>query len=301
MWEAFRKYSLPAWQGKCDPALTLAPDVVLGPFINGLRSVPLQVNFAALVPKAKEAVGHEYWPWHHSLYFVRDLWRGFGTNYGLLFDKAMRDYPAEVVSAHDAPYMKSGGRCLNSGIEFCSDETLSDPVYLARESAHLMAMVHGGANLNVRDIQASFMQEAAYQALAREETPRGMAARQHRLWEYTALRTHIEDACTILKGGAARNVEEDRAAFYLHRHPFAGLLAISMYEDFKDMPDSRKNNLMTLLYRSSDALALYDVVGAFDIRFEQAGIRAAAALRNEAQHFNVLMRTRPQLILTNAR
>lgn len=194
-------------------------------------------------------------------------------------------FPTTALEEKDSPHMKSGGLCSEEGIRFRCDGSLSDPVYMAHESGHLMALGGDHAARNIVELQAFFVQEAAYDFLIQKGEPLARQARIHRLEEYTGLTARINRAMRILETVADNpNDEQDHDVWYMHGHPFAALVTISIYENFLKMTSAQKAAALEVLYEGGAQTTYHDILGSFGVAdLRQAGRHAWKNLQDEAK------------------
>ncbi|MCB1538076.1 MAG: hypothetical protein KDJ49_03745 [Alphaproteobacteria bacterium] len=252
MWDAYRKHSFRCWEGLCNPVETLVPDAMLEPLFAGLRSAGFKFNHQALssMQAGLEAAGG--WPWEKTLEFVTQVWDDVGGQaYRALFETRLAEKPMRAYPADQSPHMKSGGDCDENGIRFRANKSILDPVYMAHESGHLVAVRDGICDANVNELQAFFVQEAAYNRL-QGVCAYSKAAWVQRLYDLFTIACKIDMNVWLLKADVMRMRSVDgkqrRGVIYLHRHGFAGVLASAMYRNFWGMSAQAREDALGVLF-----------------------------------------------------
>lgn len=283
----YERFTWPMWKGQGNPETGLIEDAVLGPFVDGLREAKIGVQVKELNKVRNEIIRDPKWTWDQTKEFTREVWAHILPAQRDRYDSMHARFPTDMLPDGDAPHMTSGGHCGDEGIKFRCDGSLSDPVYMAHESGHLMALGQADhARRNVVELQAFFGQEAAYGYLIGKGEPLAKQARIHRLDEYSRLTMHINQAVELLgeHKDAEGHSKEDSALWYMHGHPFAGLVIISAYKNFKQMSPAQKAAALEVLYEGGSQTTYHDILGTFGVDdMRKAGLDAANHLRDEAK------------------
>ncbi len=311
---SFQKYSDPNWGYWRSFAGCYVPDEIFEPVLDALKETASQtLKHAETINQAnRRIVTEQKWGWPETLNFVADCWMDVDPAYSAKIKGA---FDNDCLRIADVMPGRGGGRCPGDYIEFERDGTLNDPVYMAHETGHLMAILMAlgkedpHPQSNIAEIQAFFMQEKSYDHLIKQaDTPEeGRAIRLHRLADYTSClscipfcvwimnqqKGNIEETDTLRSSFAAWAIEDERSlarcqqwleddnkpvafkAQMLHSHPFATLITADLYKRYLAAAPDTQKHMIKTLYEGGFETSLQDVLSAFGIQ-TQTDLREAA-------------------------
>lgn len=304
----FEKYSGPDWpceNGRAR-AYTFVPDEIFEPVLTTLRlhAHDILKHSDILMIESLKAGRGRVWSWQETMTAVQSMWQELDKGYG----QFMTDIIDNAAFRHkDAPTGRGDGRCFSDYVEIERDGSVNDPVCAMHESGHLAAFLkapdqdNNEPAPNIKEIQAMFAQEQAYEWLTTHafNAEEARSVRRHRLNYYTGLLSNIplylfkmERPATCQIGLAdtfARWSVDIRMLPYLmrdqefnnkgpqnlHLHPFAAMLASALFERFQGKEAEDRKRILSVLYEGGPETTLMDVLSAFDIETPE-DVRVAA-------------------------
>lgn len=317
----FQKFSRETWvQPRTrGPGHDCVPDEIYAPLIDVLREqASCILPYTRLSAGVSLALGrNRTWEWQETLDLVQSVWDRVGGDYS---DKMREAIDSASFRSSDVAYGTGSGQCFTDMVDIESDKSLNDPVCAAHESGHLMAgylmapVDSEQPAANLLEIQGMFAQEIAYDLLAEQaaDDHERLSVRTHRLSYYTGILSRIplflwsldrdDDAPLSMQDLTAEfkrwSLDEDDISFIsrndngrivqsqdLHKHPFAALIVIPLYERYAAADETVRAEMMKSLYQGHCETTLVDVLHAFgaetleDVR--ALGERTCARLRDE--------------------
>ena len=304
----FNRYSEPHWRvplGRAR-AYTYVPDEIFEPVLSTLQKHArdiLKFGDVLMIETLKARPGRA-WTWPETLAAMQAVWQDMDPRFGA-FAQDMLDNAA--FRRNDVHTGHGKGRCFYDFAEIDCEGNVNDPVCAVHESGHLMALMHGPDQYdtdpapNIREIQAMFAQEHAYDWLQHhaQSDDEALSIKRHRMTYYTGILMNVPLYLYMLgRPDAPRaslsetftkwavdfrmaerlSYDQDgnrKGPQHLHTHPFAAMLAPALFERFQGKDSAQKQAILSVLYEGGAETTLTDILSAFDIETPE-DVRIAA-------------------------
>ena len=294
----FNHYSDPHWHATNTRAraYTYVPDEIFEPVLSTLQKHAqdiLKFGDVLMIESLKAGTGRT-WTWNETLSAMQAIWQDLDPRFGgfaqEMLDNAALHY-SEVPKGHGT------GRCFDDFAEIDCEGNLNDPVCAVHESGHLMAATHGAdpydsvSAPNIREIQAMFVQEHAYDWLQRhaQNDDEVASIKRHRMTYYTGILMNVPLYMYMMDrpGSRKANLSETFAHWavdcrlashlshdhdgnrkgpqHLHTHPFATMMAPALYQRFQDKDAEGKKRILAVMYEGGSNTTLTELLSAFDV------------------------------------